>query len=125
MQYFSRAALLGAMSALCCTVVPAQEPARTCDRTKLPESDFLGCEGARLNAKAQALAGQANAQIATGKQISADCAALSNTQEARDCDLLSSDLIEDAAFKQAEANDLFNEAERMRAREADLRGKKN
>ncbi len=90
----------------------------------MPEIDFLRCEGARLRAKGHALQEKAKAQIANGRKISTDCEALEDKEAARDCDLLSSDMNEDAAFKQAEAADILDEAERMDARAADIHKEK-
>ncbi len=87
----------------------------------MPEVDFLDCEGARLHDKGQKLLRQAKAQIAEGQRIVADCERLEDEAAARDCNLLSSDMIEDAAFKQAEAAGVLDEAARMDARAADLR----
>ena len=99
----------------------AQEPGQICVQATLPELDFLTCEGVRLRAKGQALLIQAQAQIASGNKIGADCEALKDGEEARDCNLLSADLFEDATFKRAEATDILDQADRMDARAADMR----
>lgn len=99
----------------------AEGPVRMCDKAKMPELKFLECEGGRLRNEGHRLARQAKIQITEGQRIVADCERLEDEAAARDCNLLSSDLIEDAAFKQAESAGLLNEADRMDARAADLR----
>lgn len=121
LQYFSAIALF-------CIVMAAGFGAgaaeKICNKAAMPEIDFLGCEGARLHDKGQKLLQQSKLQIAEGQRIVADCERLEDKEAARDCNLLSSDMIEDAAFKQAEAADVLDEAARMKARAADLRRKK-
>ncbi|MDO9460203.1 MAG: hypothetical protein Q7N95_08840 [Alphaproteobacteria bacterium] len=110
-------------ASLCGAVAVKAQPtaASTCEKAALSKLDFLTCEGARLRDKGQKLLRQANLQIAQGQGIVADCERLEDEAAGRDCNLLSSDLIEDAAFKQAEAADILNEAARMDARAADMR----
>ncbi|MEQ1889784.1 MAG: hypothetical protein ABL951_11500 [Alphaproteobacteria bacterium] len=99
----------------------SETPVQICDKATLPERDFLTCEGGRLRAEGQALLDQAKAQIASGNKIGADCEALKDNEEARDCNLLSSDLFEDATFKRAMAADILDQADRVDARAADMR----
>lgn len=113
--------LCGAYAIAPRTAAAEPMPAPTCDKAALSELDFLTCEGARLHDKGQNLLRQAKLQIAQGHRIVADCEQLEDEAAGRDCNLLSSDLIEDAAFKQAEAADILNEAARMDARAADMR----
>lgn len=98
----------------------AQSPERICDKSKMAEIDFYTCEGIRLRSKGQLLLRQARLQISEGLRIVADCERLEEKEAARDCNLMSSDMQEDAAFKQAEAADILNQAERMESRAADM-----
>ena len=125
MKYYNIALALAGMvlagvAGLPATGARAQPPERICDKAKMAEIDFYTCEGMRLRSKGQLLLRQARTQISEGQRIIADCARLEDTSAARDCNLMSSDLQEDAAFKQAEAADLLNQAERMESRAADM-----
>ena len=121
MQYFSAALLLAIVLAFGFSMdARAGTPERICNKAKMPEIDFYTCEGIRLRNKGQMLLRQAKIQISEGQRITADCARLDDKQAARDCNLTSSDLMEDATFKQAEAAELLNEADRMESRAADM-----
>lgn len=125
MKYFSAPALLALAVTLGFTAIHghahAQGAVKICDKAKMPELKFLECEGGRLRNEGHRLARQAKIQITEGQRIVADCQRLDDKEAARDCNLLSSDLIEDAAFKQAESAGLLDEADRMDARANDLR----
>jgi len=121
LQYFSAALLLAIVLAFGFSMdARAGTPERICNKAKMPEIDFYTCEGIRLRNKGQMLLRQAKIQISEGQRITADCARLDDKQAARDCNLTSSDLMEDATFKQAEAAELLNEADRMESRAADM-----
>jgi hypothetical protein len=121
LQYFSAALLLAIVLAFGFSMdARAETPERICNKAKMPEIDFYTCEGIRLRNKGQMLLRQAKIQISEGQRITADCKRLADKQAARDCNLLSSDMTEDAAFKQAEATELLDQAERMDARAADM-----
>jgi len=108
------------LAGLAATGTRAQPPERHCDKAKMAEIDFYTCEGIRLRSKGQLLLRQARLQISEGQRIVADCERLEDKESARDCNLMSSDMQEDAAFKQAEAADILNQAERMESRAADM-----
>lgn len=121
MQYFSAALLLTiALTPGFSTNARAQAPERICNKAKMPEIDFYTCEGIRLRNKGQILLRQAKIQISEGQRITADCKRLEDKEAARDCDLISSDMLNDAAFKQTEAAGLLDQAERMESRAADM-----
>jgi hypothetical protein len=124
LQSFSAIALLAiALSVGFSMDARAQAPERICDKSKLPEIDFYTCEGIRLRNKGQMLLRQATLQISEGQRIVSDCKRLEGQEDkeaARDCNLLTTDTMEDAAFKRAEAADLLNQAERMESRAADM-----
>jgi len=121
LQYFSAASLLAIVLAFGFSMdARAGTPERICNKAKMPEIDFYTCEGIRLRNKGQMLLRQAKIQISEGQRIIADCKRLEDKQAARDCDLISSDMLNDAAFKQAEASDLLEQADRMESRAADM-----
>lgn len=121
MRYFSAILLLAiALAPGFGTDARAGAPERICNKAKMPEIDFYTCEGIRLRNKGQMLLRQAKIQISEGQRIIADCKRLEDKQAARDCDLISSDMLDDAAFKQAEASDLLEQADRMESRAADM-----
>jgi len=102
----------------------AEAPERICNKAEMPEIDFYTCEGIRLRNKGQMLLRQAQLKMSEGRRIIEDCKRLNDKEAARDCNLLSSDMLEDATFKQSEAADLLDQAERMEARAADMDRKK-
>jgi len=121
LRYFSAILLLAiALAPGFGTDARAGAPERICNKAKMPEIDFYTCEGIRLRNKGQMLLRQAKIQISEGQRIIADCKRLEDKQAARDCDLISSDMLDDAAFKQAEASDLLEQADRMESRAADM-----
>ncbi len=121
MKYYSAALLLAMALTLGFSMdARAQAPERICDKAKMPEVDFYTCEGIRLRNKGQMLLRQAQLKMSEGQRIIADCKRLQDKEAARDCDLLSSDMLEDAAFKQSEADELLDQAERMESRAADM-----
>lgn len=120
-NFFIALLLLGAGAGAGAYAAEAGNAPQTCDRAALAELDYFTCEGARLRAKGQALEAEARAQISRSGMMSTECPRQQDEEAARDCNLISSDLLEDSLFKRAEAADLLNEAERMEARAADLR----
>lgn len=121
MKFFSMALLLAiALTPGYSVIARAQAPERICNRAKMPEIDFYTCEGIRLRNKGQILLRQAKIQMSEGQRITADCKRLEDKEAARDCGLMSSDMLSDAAFKQAEAADLLEQADRMESRAADM-----
>lgn len=98
----------------------AQQPA-ACDQSALPLAEYYACESAQLRLGAARLAAEANSQMSQGGSLSNQCDTMEDSTDMGNCDLLSSDIIIDAAFKQAEAADMMQEAARMDARAADLR----
>ncbi len=121
MRYFSAVLFLAiALTAGFSGDARAQAPERICNKSGMPEIDFYTCEGIRLRNKGQLLLRAAKVQMSEGQRIIADCARIEDKEAARDCNLLSSDMIEDANFKQIEAAELLNEADRMESRAADM-----
>lgn len=103
------------------TDAQAQAPEKICDRSKLTEIDFYTCEGIRLRNKGHKLLRQADIQMSESQRIVLDCKRLEDQEDkeaARDCNLLTTETMEDAAFKRAEAADLLDQAERMESRAA-------
>ena len=125
MRYFSAVLLFAiALAPGFGTDARAQAPERICNKAKMPEIDFYTCEGIRLRNKGQMLLRQAKIQISEGQRITADCERLEDKEAVRDCNLLSADMAEDAAFKQSEATGLLDQADRMESRAADMDMKK-
>jgi hypothetical protein len=113
--------LSGAGAGAGANAAEAGKAPQTCDRAVLADLDYFTCEGTRLRAKGQALEAEARAQITRSSMMSTECPRQQDEGAARDCNLISSDLLEDSLFKRAEAADILNEADRMEARAADLR----
>lgn len=125
MKYYKAALLLAIALTLGFSMdASAEAPERICNKAEMPEIDFYTCEGVRLRNKGQMLLRQAQLKMSEGRRIIEDCKRLNDKEAARDCNLLSSDMLEDATFKQSEAADLLDQAERMEARAADMDRKK-
>ncbi len=114
---------LGAALVIVAARAAEPEPAlpAACDKAALSELDYLVCEGGSLRSRSEGLTRTARAQLAEGRKMAADCEQIKEVQEANSCNLISSDLEIDAAFKLEEAADLRDQADRMEARAQDLR----